>query len=128
MLSITFVMAFKYYWVICNWPTNILLSYLLSFFKSVIKSECYAIDSDSSPNVMKTEEWDLGLCFRCSPLGQLYNHYVHSWYRLSSPASHPAPLLLVLCMKLLPLPSSHHWTLHKLFPLLGRSFPILITL
>ena len=28
----------------------------------------------------------------------------------------------------LPFPSSHHWTLHHLFPLLGTFFPILIAL
>lgn len=95
---ITFVMPFKYYWMICKWPNGILPAfYLLSFWKSMIKSECYKIDSDNSLNVMKVQERDLGLFFRYSPLGQLCNHEAHAWLLLISLASHSVCSLHETC-------------------------------
>ena len=37
------------------------------------------MNSDYALSVMKSREWDLGMFFRHSPLGQLRYHYIHTW-------------------------------------------------
>ena len=46
--------------------------------------------------------------FRYNPLGQLYNHYIHTWTLLISPVSQLAPLLLFFI-----------WNFHFLLPTTG---------